>query len=248
MTSIHTPLTVLYGDFSCPWSYLAYHRLTRLYRTAGDVEFRAVEHDPWRARPRSSASESLACLDEELGRVAAQLLPGETLPLALPPAVPITRAAVSGYAEAFGADVADLAAARLFESFWTRGTDLSSPAAVRTLLADAVMAGTSPSDPLRRWGHAVDVTGGPMTTTAWRLVRRWREEWTAMEKEVVPVLVLPDGEHLYGVDAVEHLGQALATSGVDPSADLVRPEPGPRPPLDGYGRVQVLYPATGPVW
>ena len=248
MTAPTTPPTVLYGDFSCPWSYLAYRRLGRLGSTGAAFEFRAVEHDPWRARPRTSAKESLACLTEELDRVTAQVLPGESLPLVVPRAVPLTRAAVSGYAEAFGAGVADLAAPRLFEAYWTRGTDLSSPATVRSLLADALMSGTSPSDPLRRWGHAVDVTGGPMTTTAWRLVRRWRGEWTAMEKEVVPVLVLPDGEHVYGVDAVEHLGRLVWTSGVDPSAELTWPEPGPRPPLDGYGRVQVLYPATGPVW
>jgi predicted DsbA family dithiol-disulfide isomerase len=242
------PPTVLYGDFSCPWSYLAHSRLLRLRATGTTFELRAVEHDPWRARPSRSSDQALACLSEELDRVTALLLPGESLPLAPPHAVPHTRAAVSGYAEAFGAGVADLAAPRLFDAYWTRGTDLSSPAGVRSLLADAVVTGTSPSDPLRRWGHAVDVTGAPMTTTAWRLVRDWRDGWTAMEKEVVPVLVLPDGEHVYGVDAVEHLGRLVWTSGVDPSAELTWPEPGPRPPLDGYGRVQVLYPATAPVW
>lgn len=248
MTAPTTPPTVLYGDFSCPWSYLAHSRLLRLRATGRTFELRAVEHDPWRARPTQSADQSLACLTEELDRVAALLLPGETLPLAPPRAVPHTRAAISGYAEAFGAGVAEIAAPRLFDAYWTHGTDLSSPAAVRSLLDDAVMAGISPSDPLRRWGHAVDVTGGPMTTTAWRLVRGWREEWSALEKEVVPVLVLPDGEQVYGVDAVEHLGRLVAASGVDPSAELTPPEPGPRPPLDGYGRVQVLYAATAPVW
>lgn len=240
--------TVLYGDFSCPWSHAAYRRLTRLGALGEAVEHRAVEHSPWRARPTVTADEEVACLREELDRVATHLLPGEDLPGVAPAAhprfVPLTRAAVSGYAEAHGAGMADVAAPLLFEAYWRDGLDLARPAVVRSLVAEAVMSGHSPSDPLRRWGHAVDVTGAPMTTTGWRLVRDWRSQWAAMEKEVVPVLVLPDGVHVYGVDALERLGQLLVARGVDVSEEITWAEPGPRPPLDGYGRTQVLYPGA----
>ena len=236
------PDPILYVDFTCPWSHLAHRRLARLRDLGEGFEVRAVEHRPWRARPAATPEQELACLREELDVVATHLLAGEELPHALPRSVPLTRAAVSGLAEAHGAGVADVAAPLLFEGFWRDGLDLANPAVVRGLLAEAVMSGSSPSDPLRRWGHAVDVTGAPMTSEGWRLVRDWRAQWTALEKEVVPVLRLPDGRHLYGVDVVDHLGQLLVTRGVDPSEELTWPEPGPRPPLDGYGRPQVLYP------
>jgi hypothetical protein len=233
------PPILLYGDFTCPWSYLAHRRLELL---GEPFELRAVEHDPWRARPSRTRDDEFSCLREELDQLSWFLLPGEELPLTLRGFVPHTRAAVSGYAESFGAGVADVAAPLLFDAFWRHGLDLSDPAVVRTLLADALESGTSPSDPLRRWGHGVDVTGGPMTTLAWRLVRAWRREWVAFEKEVVPLLVLADGRVRYGVDAVEHLGQAVMDAGLDPAAEPPRREPGPRPPLDGHGRRQVLYP------
>jgi hypothetical protein len=237
-----TTPTILYGDFSCPWSYLAYRRLAMLATVGEPFELRAVEHDPWQARPSTPPDDRFAALREEMEKVSWHLHPGEDLPYTLRGFVPITRPAVSGYAEAFGAGVADVAAPLLFEAFWRHGLNLADPRAVRTLLADAVEGGSSPSDPLRRWGHAVDVTGGPMTTIAWRLVRAWRRQWTAMDKEVVPVLVLPDGGVRYGVDAVEELGRRLVERGVDLTTEPPCPTPGARPPVDGYGRTQVLYP------
>ena len=240
-----TPPTLLYGDFSCPWTYLTYRRLALLRTLGEEFELRAVEHDPWRAKPTTTPEDEFACLREEVDRVVAQLLPGEELPYSLRGFVPHTRAAVSGYAEAFGSGVGDIAGPLLFEAYWRHGWDLGQPRLVRTLLIEAIQGGTSPSDPLRRWGHAVDVTGGPMTTLAWRLVRAWRQQWTATDKEVVPILVLPDGTYRYGVDAVEHVGRRLADSGIDPGTDLSWPQPGPRPPLDGFGRTQVLYDPRG---
>lgn len=236
------PPTILYGDFSCPWTYLAHRRLA-LLRTAGDTfELRAVEHDPWRAVVATSPDDEFEDLRGELDRVRSYLLPGEDLPEVLRGFVPHTRAAVSGFGEAYGGGVADIVGPMLFDAFWRHGLDLDDPVVVRTLVADAIQSGCSPSDPLRRWGHAVAVTGGPMTTLAWRLVRAWRQEWTSMDKQVVPVLVLPDGAVRYGTEAVEHLGREVLDRGLDPGTELVWPEPGPRPPVDGYGRAQVLYP------
>lgn len=231
---------VLYGDFTCPWSYLAYRRLAAL-RVAGlGFEFRAVEHDPWRAH-ETSRSEQFAEVQREMDTVLGCLRPDEELPYTLAGFVPHTKAAVSGYAEAAAAGVADVAAPLLFEAFWRHGLDLSDPRVVRTLLADAIMGGSSSSDPLRRWGHAVDVTGGPMTTAAWRLVREWRGEWTSLGKEVVPVLVPHDEPPVFGVDAVQHAGELMGEWAVDPSTPLEWPQPGPRQPVDGFSRRQVLY-------
>lgn len=234
-----TPPILFYADFTCPWSYVAHRRL----RLLGEpFELRSVEHDPWQATPRRTREDEFAHLRAELDQVSRFLLPGEDLPHTLRGFVPHTRAAVSGYAEAYGAGVADIAAPLLFDAFWRHGLDLADPKVVRVLLAEAIESGTSPSDPLRRWGHCVDVTGGPITTVAWRLVRAWRQQWATFEKEVVPVLVLADGEVRYGVDAVEHLGRAVVDAGLDPAVEPPRREPGPRAPLDGFGRTQVLYP------
>lgn len=232
---------LLYGDFSCPWSYLSYRRLAMLRAAGQRFELRAVEHDPWHPGSPRGGRDELAALQGEMDEVVAHLLPDEDLPYTLAGFVPHTRAAISGYAESHGANVADVAAPVLFEAFWRHGVDISDPRTVRTLLAEALMSGSSTSDPLRRWGHAVDVTGGPMTTTGWRLVRDWRREWHDLEHEVVPVLVLDDGP-VFGVDAVDRLGTMLADSDVDPARPVEWPRPGRRPPVDRGGRRQVLYP------
>lgn len=239
------PPTILYADFTCPWSHLAHRRLALLAADGLDVEVRTVEHEPRRPRAGLLVDDEFRDLREEVARVEQSLLPGESLPMQLRGAVPSTRAAVSAYAEAYGAGVAEIVAPLLFDGYWRHGLDLGNPSVVRALVAEAVMSGTSPSDPLRRWGHAVDVTGGPMTSLAWRLVRGWRQQWTGLEKEVVPVLMPEKGEARYGVDAVDHLGRLLLERGVDPATEPVWPTPGRRPPLDGYGRTQILYPPLG---
>jgi hypothetical protein len=210
-----------------------------------EFELRAVQHDPARPGRPDLRSKAFEHLHQEMGRVVAQLLPGEELPYELRGFVPHTKAAVSGYAEAYGAGVPDVAAPLLFEAFWRNGLDVDDPRCVRTLLVDAIRGGGSPSDPLRRWGHAVDVTGGPMTTLAWRVVRAWRHQWQSLDKEVVPVLLLPDGTLRYGVDAVECLGRRVAASGIDPATQLSWPDPRPPAPVDAYGRAQLLYPPLG---
>ena len=43
---------VVYGDFNCPWSYLASRRAAVLAEDGVDVDWRAVEHEPWRPRSR----------------------------------------------------------------------------------------------------------------------------------------------------------------------------------------------------
>jgi hypothetical protein len=215
----------IYGDFNCPWSYLAERRARLLADDGVEVDLLAVEHDP--RRPRRHGDCRFSCLREEMGRVERCLLPGERYPYSLTGFVPYTSATLSGYAEAYGAGAAHLAHPLLFEAFWMHGLDLGDPKLVRTLLVDTIRGGHSDSGCLRDWGYAVDVTGGPVTTTGWRIARRWREEWQDSGKEVVPVLYV-DGRPFFGEDAVTRLGDELVARGLDPGAEPTRPTPARR--------------------
>jgi hypothetical protein len=214
-----TPATrlVVYGDFNCPWSYLAARRATLLEAAGVAVDWRAVEHQPWRPRRFSDSSERFDDLRAELTEVRAQLLPEEHLEDSLAGFVPFTKAAVNGYAEAYGAGVAPQVRQLLFDAFWNHGMDVGNARLVRTLLSDAIRGGTSASDTLRRWGYAVDVTGGPITTMGWRLVKQWREEWREDGRGTVPVVYADGGAPLFGRDAVTRLGQELVLRGIDVS-------------------------------
>ena len=207
---------VLYGDFNCPWSYLASRRAAVLAGDGVEVDWRAVEHEPWRPRRFSVSSVRFACTREEMDRVLARLLPDEQLPYALAGFLPYTQASVSAYAEAYAAGVASQVRHLLFEAFWSHGLDLGDANVLRTLVWDAVRSGESTSEVLSDWGYAVDVNGGPVTTSAWRLVRAWQAEWRDTGKEVVPVLLVGDAEPLFGVDAVEWLGGEVLSRGLDP--------------------------------
>lgn len=201
----------IYGDFNCPWSYLAERRARLLADHGIEVDWRAVEHDPRGPRPHGDTR--FAGLREEMARVERALLPGELYPYSLTGFVPYTGAALSGYAEAYGAGVADQVHGLLFEAFWVHGLDIGEPRLVRTLLVDAIRSGRSDSELLRTWGYAVDVTGGPVTTTAWRLARQWRRDWQGCGKQVVPVLYVDDRGPVFGEDAVARLGEELLARG-----------------------------------
>jgi hypothetical protein len=136
---------VVHGDFSCPWSYLASRRATVLAADEVQIDWRAVERDPVRWGRPSDAAERFGRLRDEMDGVAAALLPGEKLPSALAGILPHTRAAVTGYAEAYGAGLSAQVRHPLFEALWLHGVDLADARVVRTLLVDVVR---------RRWtGH-----------------------------------------------------------------------------------------------
>lgn len=217
---------ILYGDFNCPWSYLASRRAAVLAAAGVAVDWRAVEHEPWKPRRNSDSSDRFIRLVEEMDKVVAELLPGEALPYSLAGFLPHTEAALSGYAEAYAAGVATNVRHLLFEAFWMHAFDLGDPKVVRTLLVDAIRSGHSPSEPLREWGYAVDVTGGPVSTTAWRLVAAWSGQWRDTGKETVPVLLVDGTAPRFGVDAVQWLGAELLSRGLES-----RPVPCPADPI-----------------
>lgn len=220
---------VLYGDFNCPWSHLASRRAAVLAADGVDVDWRAVEHQPW--QPGTDGAARFAGLREELDRVLAALLPGEQLPYSLAGFLPFTRAATSGYAEAYAAGVAVRVRDLLFEAYWMHAVDLGDAEVVHTLLVDAIRSGSSASEVLRDWGYAVEVTGGPVTTVGRRLVGHWAEEWRAVGEKTVPVLLL-DGAALRGVAAVEWLGAELSRRGLDPDPGVTSADPPTRPDRD----------------
>lgn len=249
---------IVYGDFSCPWSYLASQRVS-LLKQCGivDLEWRAVEHDrtiPATGRPTGP---DLAAHKHELAHVAGLALPGEHLPDDVPAALPSTRAAVSAYAEACADGIEDALRERIFDAVWREGRNVSSPYDVRRLVTDLSwprpdVAASRISDlpqPIdadpdmdrvtRRIGGTVACDGGPLTTDAWRRIRRWREAWLALPSRAVPAVVTRHGEVL-----TEDAGLAWLArlAGRCPTYPALPPEP-PAPADVALARPRVAVPA-----
>lgn len=218
---------IVYGDFNCPWSYLAFRRAAVLAAAGAVIDWRAVEHAPWLRTRTADGSLRVAALQEEIERVLSLLLPGEEYPYDLAGFVPTTKAAVAAYAEATAAGVPDVVRRVLFEGFWMHGIDIGNARLLRALLADELRGSESPCEAVRDWGYSVDVTGGHLSNTAWRSTRAWDQAWSATGKEVVPALVLPGQRVLHGVDAVEWLGQEIVHRGLELG---LPPSPGEDPP------------------
>jgi hypothetical protein len=210
---------VLYGDFNCPWSYLAFRRAGVLSGAGLAVDWRAVEHAPRHPRHGADPKGGFDGLHEEMDRVVARLLPEEELPYDLAGFVPRTRAAVASYAEGYAAHVAGPVRRVLFEAFWMHGIDIGDARVLRTLLVDELRSGTSPSATVRDWGYGVDVTGGPISTAAWRLAREWATEWAREWGEAtraVPLLIVPGRRPYVGLDAVDWLAEQITARDLDP--------------------------------
>ena len=99
---------VVYADFSCPDCYLASRRVDALRAAGVEVDWRSIEHEP--SMPVGGHRVSQAVRDglsERFAELTRLLLPGEALPWAMPGSVAKTEAAVSAYAESYGAGVGD---------------------------------------------------------------------------------------------------------------------------------------------
>jgi hypothetical protein len=213
----------VWGDFTCPWSHLAWRRTERLAGEGVAIDWRTVEHDPWHHLNPTDVTDRFRALHDEVPQVVAHLLPGEPLPYTLKGHVPFTGAATSAYAEAYDAGVSRPVRRRLFEAFWQNGVDLDDARVLRALLADDLLKGSSTSEPVWRWGLACDVTGGPISSAAWHLIRDWRSQWKDLGG-TVPTLVV-DGRGIIGVDAVDWLGMRLRGRGLDAWDDREREHP-----------------------
>jgi len=222
-TELRSMRITAWGDFTCPWSHLAWRRTEVLADEGVAIDWRTVEHDPWHHLTPTDVTDRFRKLHDEVREVVTHLLPGEPLPYTLKGYVPYTGAATSAYAEACAAGVARPVRRRLFEAFWENGVDLNDARVLRALLADDLLKGSSGSEPVWRWGQACDVTGGPISSAAWHLIRDWRSQWEEIGG-TVPTLVV-DGEAIIGVDAVDWLGTQLRERGLDAWDDRERDHP-----------------------
>ncbi|MGH3250095.1 MAG: DsbA family protein, partial [Trebonia sp.] len=202
---------VIYGDFNCPYSYLASQRADLLFRAGIEVDWRAVEHDRGLPVTGSRSDGDRPMWDRELAEVASLALPGERVPDGPPVLVSNTRAAVAAYAEAASDGVAGELRRRLFHAIWVEGRHLSSANEVRRLITavmwpqeDITDRLSSPDIPsllnrepdltqiVRRSGGTITLDGGPLTTAGWRRIRQWRQEWLTLPSQVIPAVVGPD--------------------------------------------------------
>ena len=205
---------ILYADFTSPGCYLAAGRAGALASAGVDIDWRAVEHHPKlpvTGRPLGPHDRDV--LEERLAKVKAQLLPGERLPVVLPKTLSNTMAAVSAFAEAYGAGAAGDVRRLLFRLYWVDGVDISDPRALWPRLAGPFLRCRTAADPLRESGFAISVSRGPITDDAWRRIRTWRAEWIRAGAPDLPVLRTAGAAPLAGEAALRRLAEEIVRTG-----------------------------------
>ncbi len=175
---------VIYGDFNCPFSALASLRAARLTNAGfAEVDWRAVAHDL--EIPESGASVGIAdakAYAAEIAQVHGLLLADETLELRLPVIRSNTVAATDAYAATEPGSRAQ-ARIELFGAYWEEGRNLSDPSVLAAL---------------------------GLPSRAPELAGKWREEWLAFDRPLVPMMRLPDGHVSRGLGALARLGAMIA--------------------------------------
>ncbi len=225
---------IVYGDFNCPYSYLASQRADLLDRAgAAAVDWRAVEHDRGLPLTGIRPDDDRAAWDRELAEVASLAWPGEHGPAGPPAMISNTRAVVAAYAEAVSDGVAGELRRRAFRAIWVDGLHLSSAYQVRRLItavmwpqeysSDRLASPDVPSlllrDPdmtriVRRSGGTIAPDGQPLTTAGGRRIWQWRHEWLALPCQVVPAVIGPDQVVRSGLDGLRYLADLAAAAGV----------------------------------
>jgi 2-hydroxychromene-2-carboxylate isomerase len=224
---------IIYGDFSCPYSYLASQRADLLSRAGVVVDWRAVEHD--RGLPRTGSRSDGDLATRELAEVASLALPGEQVPARPPALISNTEAAVAAYAEAVSDGVASELRRLLFHAIWMQGQHLSSPYEVRRLvtgvmwpqedITDRLASPDVPSllnrDPdvariMRRSGGTIGPDGGPFSTAGWRRIRQWRQKWLALPSQVIPTVIGPEQVVRPGIAGLRCLADLVGQAGLQP--------------------------------
>lgn len=237
----------MYGDFNCPYSYLASQRVDEVVRLGrAVVEWRAVEHDPRLSMTGTPATIDASVWERELAEVAALALPTEQPPADMPPLISNTLAAVSAYAEAVTDGVQDEVRRALFRAIWVQQRHLSSAYDVRPIITDITYPpypiapyltaelpppGLGDADPLhmtRVLGGTIAPNGIPLTTTGWHRARQWRQEWLALAKPIVPTVIEPTGAARRGIRGLKFLADLLTepTTDTTPTAETRLPAAG----------------------
>jgi hypothetical protein len=227
---------IVYADFSDPFCHLVSRRVDVLRAAGVEVDWRAVQTASRLPVTCARDAARLTQLSRRSDELAGLLVAGEERSSARPGFVPNTGAAVAAYAEAYGAGVADEVRRLLFALYWEHGVDIGNPNELRAPLAPVILSGSSSSDPLRRFGYAVGVSRGPITTAAWRRIRSWRGEWQQLGEADVPVVCRGTGPALSGAAGLRCLVKEMGR--IDASLDARRPhavaEPPDLPPPVGW--------------
>ncbi|GAA1957244.1 hypothetical protein [Catenulispora subtropica] len=228
--------TIVYADFNSPLCYLAGLWADRRRAEGIETDWRAVEHLPSLSHlgvPNAAAPPALL---HELVEAARLPVPEgrDRLPDALPQIISNTQAATAAYAEAVTDGVHDELRRHLLRAIWIENRHLSSAYEVRRIITDITyprvpIGPYSSSDlPLpvnrdpdlwravRRSGGTIAPDGGPLTTIAYRRIRTWREQWRALDRPDLPVLIDERGALHAGQDAVVWLAGQPAPTPVRP--------------------------------
>jgi predicted DsbA family dithiol-disulfide isomerase len=179
---------VVYGDFNCPFSAVASDRVARLEADGrGSVDWRAVEHDPSlsRASVRVDAARR-AEFEREIEMIRDQAMAGEFLGLRPPAVLVNTSELVAAYAS-LGPAARPAARQQLFHSYWSDGTDIGAP--------DVVSSIGTPSDGAQ-------------------LAAEWHAQWAALDRPIVPAMILPDGRVSRGLGVLARLADFLGSPDV----------------------------------
>ena len=156
---------IVYGSFNCPYCYLASTKLDFLpTEVAANIEWRAVVHDSVPAAGLPVEGRRADDLDREVADVARR--GGDGFVIHRPERYPDTTVAVATYATAEGAE-ADRVRRAMFRAYWVDGLDIGDPAVVRDLAGRVSLYSTR--------------------------MRSWQQEWLALPRPAVPLVVGPDG-------------------------------------------------------
>ena len=226
---------IIYGDFNSPYSCLASQRADLLSKARVAVDWRAVEHDRGLPVTGSRPDGDRDAQDRELAEVASLALPGEHVPAGLPALISNTEAAVAAYAEAVSDGVADELRGSLFRAIWVQGLHLSSAYEVRRLIIEVMWPQEDITDRLaspdipslllrdtyltrivRRSGGTIAPNGVPLTTTGWRRILKWRQEWLALPSQVIPTIIDSDQIVRPGTEGLRYLADLAGTADLRP--------------------------------
>ena len=197
---------IVYGDFNCPFSALASARVDDLERRGrADVDWRAVEHAPDIPNEgRDLIGQLREALRGELDQIRDLLTDREADLLTLPATQSNTRRATFAYASAASSDRPKLRQ-HLFAAYWISSANLGDP------------------ETLKRLGAVHQ--DEPAAT-------QWCDEWLALPRPIVPVMVLPDGYVSRGLGALARLAELATAHGRVEGPDTTASEKKRKPSLD----------------